>query len=91
MMLEQIEPKEGHVFDTTNLRKAWMTACAASGLGRKIEVPDKKYDPRYEGPTLHDLRRSAARNLLLAGVPETIIMKRDHRYEDWRLENTERF
>ena len=52
-----------------------MTACAACGLGRKIEVPDKKYDPRYEGLTLHDLRRSAARNLLLAGVPETLIMK----------------
>lgn len=75
MMLEQIEPKEGRVFDTTNLRKCWMTACAACGLGRKIEVPEKKYDPRYEGLTLHDLRRSAARNLLLAGVPETIIMK----------------
>jgi integrase len=75
MMLAQIEHKEGRVFDTTNLRKEWMTACAACGLGRKIEVPGKKYDPRYEGLTLHDLRRSAARNLLLAGVPETLIMK----------------
>jgi integrase len=74
-MLAEIEPKEGRVFDTTNLRKGWMTACTACGLGRKIEVPEKKYDPRYEGLTLHDLRRSAARNLLLAGVPETIIMK----------------
>ena len=74
-MLGEIEPKEGRVFDTTNLRKDWMTACAACGLGRKIEVPGKEYDPRYEGLTLHDLRRSAARNLLLAGVPETIIMK----------------
>lgn len=74
-MLAAKKPKEGRVFDTTNLRKEWMTACAACGLGRKIEVPGKKYDPRYEGLTLHDLRRSAARNLLLAGVPETIIMK----------------
>jgi integrase len=30
---------------------------------------------RYRGLTLHDLRRSAARNLLLAGVPETMIMR----------------
>lgn len=75
VMLEEIKPKEGRVFDTTNLRKAWMTACAACGLGRKIEVPGKKYDPRYEGLTLHDLRRSAARNLLLAGVSESLIMK----------------
>jgi hypothetical protein len=38
-------------------------------------VPGKKYDPRYQGLTLHDLRRSAARYLLLAGVPKTIVMK----------------
>jgi integrase len=73
--LGEMKPKVGRVFDTTNLRKEWMTACVACGLGRKIEVPEKPYDPRYEGLTLHDLRRSAARNLLLAGVPETIIMK----------------
>ncbi len=74
-MLEQIKPKEGRVFDTTNLRKEWMTACAACGLGRKIEVKGRPYDPRYEGLTLHDLRRSAARNLLLSGVQESRIMK----------------
>lgn len=73
--LEKMEPKTGHVFDTTNIRKEWMKACAACGLGRIIEVADKPYDPRYEGLTLHDLRRSAARNLLAAGVPETVIMK----------------
>ena len=75
MMLEQIKSKKGLVFDTTNLRKEWAKACAVCGLGRKIEVEEKPYDPRYEGLTLHDLRRSAARNLLQAGVPETVIMK----------------
>ncbi len=70
-----IEPKEGLVFDTTNLRKEWQKGCAAVGLGAIIPVEGKKYDPRYEGLTLHDFRRSAARNLLLAGVPETIIMR----------------
>ena len=73
--LDEIEPKEGRVFETTNLRKEWVKACAACGLGRIIEVEGKPYDPRYEGLTLHDLGRSAARNLLLAGVPETIIMR----------------
>jgi hypothetical protein len=34
-----------------------MTACAGCELGRKIEVKGKKYDPRYVGLTLHDLRR----------------------------------
>ena len=75
MMLRSVKAKEGPVFDTTNLRKEWMTACAACGLGRKIELEDKPYDPHYSGLTLHDLRRSAARNLLNAGVPETIIMR----------------
>ena len=74
MLLTEIEPKTGRVFDTTNLRKEWAKACAACGLGRIIEV-EGKYDARYEGLTLHDLRRSAARNLLQAGVPETVIMK----------------
>jgi integrase len=75
MMLKEIEPKVGCVFDATNLRKEWMTACAACGLGRKIEVEGKPYDPLYEGLTVHDLRRSAVRNLVRSGVPETVAMK----------------
>ncbi len=74
-MLRGVEPKVGRVFDGTNLRKEWVTACAACGLGRKIEVEGKKYDPRYEGLIVHDLRRSAVRNLVNAGVPETVAMK----------------
>src|SRR5947208_15187679 len=64
------------VFDTTNLRKEWQKGCAAAGLGRIILVEGKKYDPRYEGLTLHDFRRSSARNLVTeAGVPERIAMQ----------------
>jgi len=75
MMLTASEPKVGKVFDSTNLRKEWMTACDACGLGRKIEVEGKPYDPLYEGLTIHDLRRSAVRNLVRSGVPETIAMR----------------
>lgn len=75
-MLVELEPKikSGLVFDATNLRKAWQTACAACGLGRIIEVEGKKWDPRYEGLIVHDLRRSAVRNLVNAGVPERVAM-----------------
>lgn len=74
-MLHQVEAKSGRVFAGTNLRKEWMKACAAAGLGSIIEVEDKPYDPRYEGLTLHDLRRSAVRNLVNAGVPERVAMQ----------------
>ncbi len=73
-MLKGTRRKEGTVFDGTNLRKEWVKACAACGLGTKIEIEGKPYDPRYEGLTLHDLRRSAVRNLVNAGVPERVAM-----------------
>jgi integrase len=73
--LKDVSPKTGRVFDGTNLRKNWVKACTAAGLGTIIEVEGKPYDPRYEGLTLHDLRRSAVRNLVNAGVPERVAMK----------------
>jgi integrase len=47
-MLAKVARKEGRVFDTTNIRKEWMTACAACGLGTIIEVEEKPYDPRLQ-------------------------------------------
>lgn len=74
-VLQEVAAKKGRVFDGTNLRKEWMTACASCELGRKIEVDGKKFDPRYDGLTLHDLRRSAVRNLINAGVRERVAMQ----------------
>jgi hypothetical protein len=55
--------------------KEWITACAACGLGRKITVEGKMWDSCYDGPTLHDLRRSAVRNLINPGVRERVAMQ----------------
>lgn len=52
--------KTGAVRRMTDFRKAWATAC------RKAGCP---------GMLFHDLRRSAARNLELAGWPRTLIMQ----------------
>lgn len=72
-MLSVREPKKGLVFDSTNLRKSWQVACDAAGLG-KLEEIDGKADKRYTGLIVHDLRRSAIRNLIRAGVPERVAM-----------------
>jgi integrase len=74
MMLKEVKPKTGLVFDGTNLRKEWTKACVAAGLGTLTEVEGRPYDPIYSGLTLHDLRRSAVRNLIRAGVSEKVAM-----------------
>src|SRR5207253_105987 len=67
-MLKKQFRKEGQpVFDATNLRKEWATACHKLGLGVKDGW-------RYHGLTIHDLRRSAVRNLIRAGVREDVAM-----------------
>jgi integrase len=45
---------------TKDLRGAWAKACTAAG---------------YPGRLLHDLRRSAVRNLVRSGVPDTVAMR----------------
>jgi integrase len=58
------------VFNFTNFRKVWNQACHDAGLGHF----DKK-TCNYHGLHPHDFRRSAARNLIKAGVDEQVAMK----------------
>ena len=80
MMLRAVRPKTGRVFDGTNLRVEWQKACASCGLGTRTLVEAKNDEEyswyRYKGLMVHDLRRSAVRNLVtVAKVPERIAMK----------------
>jgi integrase len=69
VMLRKMFRKEGPVFDATNLRVSWMKTCTKVKLGKMEE------DRTYIGLTIHDLRRSAARNLIRAGVSRGVAMQ----------------
>ena len=50
-----------------DFRKAWNTACVSAGLGHFEKIGERKI---YVGTLIHDLRRSAVRNMLRSGVRE---------------------
>jgi len=71
-----------------SFRDAWERACVGAGVGQFIcadcASPVQTGEPcesckgkrsKYTGLIFHDLRRTAARNLRRAGIPETVIMK----------------
>jgi len=67
-ILKAIEPKTGRVFDATNLRTECGKACEAVGLGKRVKQTSESGNIwyAYEGLIVHDLRRSAVRNLVNA-------------------------
>jgi integrase len=56
-----------------DFRKAWRRACIQVGLGKMEQQENGRL--KYAGLIFHDLRRSAIRNLVRAGVPERVAMR----------------
>jgi len=74
--LTKADPKTGRVFDDSNLRLEWARACSAVGLGKMEDRESEEGNAwkKYSGLIVHDLRRSAVRNLVNAGIPERVAM-----------------
>jgi integrase len=69
-----------HVFhrngdDIRYFRRCWISACIAAGLGKVVTDDGGRVVDRVAFRIPHDYRRSAARNLSRAGVPERVIME----------------
>ena len=72
---QALEPKRHDiVFEDTNLRKSWEAACDSCGLGKVTRV-EGEYYTTYTGLRIHDLRRSAVRNMVKEGTPQTVAMR----------------
>jgi integrase len=88
-MRKSFPKPEDQVFNFRNFRFAWNKTCDRLGLGKF----DKKLR-RYDGLKPHDFRRSAARNLIKAGVDRRTAMKitghkTEHIFERYNIKTTE--
>lgn len=52
-------------------RKSWKTACVAADVGLWVKRGKRR---AYQGRIFHDIRRSAVRDLIRAGVPQSVAM-----------------
>ncbi len=58
-----------------DFKKAWAMACIKAGFFRVVGTDAKGRPVKVPTMLFHDFRRTSARNLIRAGIPETVAMK----------------
>jgi integrase len=66
--------RNGKPISRNTFMKQWHAACVKAGLGRYVEDITLKGGRRYQGRIFHDFRRTCARDLIRAGVPQAVAM-----------------
>ncbi len=77
-LCEYVFPNKSGTGRIGDFRALWNKACREAGIGYGYRM-SRKYVEKYQGtlpagPIMHDLRRSAVRNMVRAGVPERVAM-----------------
>jgi integrase len=71
-------PNEKGTGPILDFRGTWNMACRIIGLGYGYRINPQyvqKWEPKLSpGPTLHDFRRTAVRNMIRSGIPERVAM-----------------
>jgi integrase len=78
-LTEYVFPNQNGTGQIKDFRHKWNEACRSVGLGFGYRL-EKEYVAKWQGklppgPILHDFRRTAVRNMVRSGVPETVAMK----------------
>ncbi len=77
-LMPYVFPNRGCTGSIVNFRKAWNEACRNIGIGYGYKV-GIDYVQEWQGslpagPIFHDFRRTAVRNMVRSGIPESVAM-----------------